>query len=267
MTGQAAKYVGRLKDKVVLIVGGTSGIGYAVAEAALEHNAIVIVAGSNSVKLEDAVTRLKSSYPSQSSGSRLSGITIDLADIENLETNVQSVLQFAANGAKINHLVVTAADMMPPPPSLAEITVHSLERTSCIRYMAPLIFAKHLPKSMDQSSENSITLTSGAHGHKPDPGWSAITGYLGAVETMMKGLAVDLKPLRVNVVSPGAVITEVVREMLDEHYDMAIQMAKEKSLVGSAGMPESVAQAYLYLMKDPFVTGTVLETNGGLLLA
>jgi NAD(P)-dependent dehydrogenase (short-subunit alcohol dehydrogenase family) len=266
MTGQAAKYVGRLKDKVVLIVGGTSGIGYAVAEAALEHNAIVIVAGSNSVKLENAVTRLKSSYPSQSSGSRLSGITIDLADIENLETNVQSVLQFAANGAKINHVVITAADMMPPPPSLAEITVHSLERTSRIRYTAPLIFAKHLPKFMDQVSENSVTLTSGAHGHKPDPGWSAMIGYLGAVETMMKGLAVDLKPLRVNVVSPGAVITEVVREMLDEHYDMAIEMAKEKSLVGSAGTPESVAQAYLYLMKDQFVTGTVLETNGGLLL-
>ncbi|KAK5798378.1 hypothetical protein VI817_004668 [Penicillium citrinum] len=120
---------------------------------------------------------------------------------------------------------------------------------------------------MNQVPENSVTLTSGAHRHKPDPGWSAMNGYLGAVETMMKGLAVDLKPLRVNVVSPGAVITEVVREMLGEHYDMAIQMAKEKSLVGGVGTPESVAQAYLYLMKDSFVTGTVLETNGGLYLA
>ncbi|KAJ5382498.1 Glucose/ribitol dehydrogenase [Penicillium concentricum] len=267
MTGQAGKYVGRLGDKVVLIVGGTSGIGYAVAEAALEHNAIVIIAGSNPVKLEQAVSRLKLSYPSQSSKTRLRGITIDLADAENLEENVQSVLRFAANGGKINHAIITAADMMPPPPPLTEITVQSLERSSRIRYTAPLIFAKYLPQFMDRVSENSLTLTSGAHGHKPDPGWSAITGYIGAVETMMKGLAVDLKPLRVNAVSPGAIITEVVREMLGPHYDMAIQMAKDKSLVGSAGTPESVAQAYLYLMKDQFVTGTVLETNGGLLLA
>ncbi|KAJ5221028.1 Glucose/ribitol dehydrogenase [Penicillium citrinum] len=242
MTGEAGKYTGWLKDTVVLIVGGTLGIGYAIASAALEHMQLC-------------------------SGSRLRGTTIDLADIENLEKNVQAVLQLAAEGVKINHFVVTAADMMPPPPPLAELNVHSLERTSCIRYIAPLIFAKHLPKYMNQVPENSVTLTSGAHGHKPDPGWSAMNGYLGAVETMMKGLAVDLKPLRVNVVSPGAVITEVVREMLGEHYDMAIQMAKEKSLVGGVGTPESVAQAYLYLMKDSFVTGTVLETNGGLYLA
>lgn len=227
----------------------------------------MVIAGSSSIKLEKAINKLKTSYPSQSSGSRLKGTTIDLADIENLEKNVQAVLQLAAEGVKINHFVVTAADMMPPPPPLAELNVHSLERTSCIRYIAPLIFAKHLPKYMNQVPENSVTLTSGAHGHKPDPGWSAMNGYLGAVETMMKGLAVDLKPLRVNVVSPGAVITEVVREMLGEHYDMAIQMAKEKSLVGGVGTPESVAQAYLYLMKDSFVTGTVLETNGGLYLA
>ncbi|OQE41349.1 hypothetical protein PENCOP_c005G05538 [Penicillium coprophilum] len=267
MTRQAEKYVGRLGDKVVLIVGGTSGIGYAVAEAALEHNAIVIVAGSNPDKLEQAIAKLKLSYPSQTSKTRLRGITIDLADAENMEENVQSLLRFAANGASINHVIITAADMMPPPPPLSEITVHSVERSGRIRYTAPLIIAKYLPQFMDQVSENSLTLTSGAHGHKPDPGWSAITGYIGAVETMMKALAVDLKPLRVNVVSPGAIITEVVREMLGPHYDMAIQMAKDKSLVGSAGTPESVAQAYLYLMKDQFVTGTVLETNGGLLLA
>ncbi|KAJ5715317.1 Glucose/ribitol dehydrogenase [Penicillium malachiteum] len=267
MTGQTGKYVGRLNNKVVLIVGGTSGIGYCIAEAALEHNAIVTVAGSNALKLERALSQLKSSYPSQTTGSQLRGVLIDLADAENLEANVQDVLRTAADGDKINHLIITAADMMPPPPPLAKITVHSLERTSTIRYTAPLIFAKYLPQFMDKDSGNSFTLTSGTHGHKPDPDWAPIAAYCGAVESMMKGLAIDLKPLRVNVVSPGAIMTEVVRDILGPHYDMAIQMAKEKSLVGGAGTPESVAQAYLYLMKDSFITGTVLETNGGMLLA
>lgn len=267
MTGQKGKYVGLLNNKVVLVVGGTSGIGYAVAEAALEHHAIVTVAGSNPSKLEKALSQLRSAYPAQTSGSRLKGAMIDLADGENMEKNVQYVLQSAADSDKINHVVITAADMMPPPPPLAKMTVHSLERTSTIRYTAPLIFAKYLPQFMDKASGNSFTLTSGSHGHKPDPDWAPIAAYCGAVESMMKGLAIDLKPLRVNVVSPGAIMTEVVREILGPHYDMAIQMAKEKSLVGGAGSPESVAQAYLYLMKDSFVTGTVLETNGGMLLA
>ncbi|KKK12910.1 hypothetical protein P175DRAFT_0428599 [Aspergillus ochraceoroseus IBT 24754] len=266
MAPVTAKYTGQLRDKRILIVGGTSGIGYSIAEAALEHHAVVTVVGSNPIKLKDAVSRLEKSYPSETAGGRVRGIACDLADSSNLEDNAQKILAFAAETSKINHIVITAADMTQPP-SLMEFTVEKVERTGTIRYMAPLMFAKHLPRFMDLSAANSLTLTSGAHAHKPDPGWTVISGYCGAVESMAKGLAIDLQPLRVNVVSPGAIMTDVVKDILGDAYDIAIKMAKEKSLVASAGTPENIAQAYLYLMKDQYVSGTVLESNGGMFLA
>ena len=268
MSTQSPKYVRQLCGQRILIIGGTSGIGYAVAEAALEHRALVTIVGSNPTKLEKAMTALKASYPLETeSEEALQGLTCDLADASQLDTNIQQVLKVAASDDGLNHVVITAADMTPPPPSLADITVESFQRTGTIRFLAPLIVAKHLSRFMKGSATNSLTLTSGAHARKPDPGWTAIAAYCGAVESMAKGLAIDLKPIRVNVVAPGAVLTEVVKDILGAGYDIAVQMARDKSLVGNAGSPENVAQAYLYLMKDAYNSGSVLETNGGMFLA
>jgi NAD(P)-dependent dehydrogenase (short-subunit alcohol dehydrogenase family) len=268
MTGPSAttKYTGQLIDKRVLIVGGTSGIGYAVAEAALEHGARVTIVGKQVPKLEKALAQLSATYPTQTAGSRLQGMARDLGDSPTVESSVQEILQLAAGSGKLQHLVITAADMTPPPP-VSEVTAEGLQRTTTIRLMAPLLFAKHLPGFMDCATASSMTLTSGAHAHKPDAGWSVIAAHCGAVESLMKGLAIDLRPLRVNAVAPGAIMTDVVKDILGPFYDQAIQLAKEKSLVASAGAPEQVAQAYLYLMKDTYVTGSVLESNGGMLLA
>ncbi|KAJ5130687.1 uncharacterized protein N7515_006726 [Penicillium bovifimosum] len=270
MTGSSApsatKYTGQLQDKRVLIVGGTSGIGYAVAEAALEHGAIVTIVGQHEPKLAKALSQLAASYPTQAQGDRLQGLARDLGDSTKADSSVQEILQLAAGPGKLHHLVITAADMTVPPP-LSKVTAERLQRTTAIRLIAPMLFAKYLPSFMDRTTASSMTLTSGAHARKPDEGWSVIAAHCGAVESLMKGLAIDLRPLRVNVVAPGAIMTDVVKDILGPFYDQAIKLAKEKSLVDSAGAPEQVAQAYIYLMKDSYVTGSVLESNGGMLLA
>lgn len=265
MIPKISKYIDQLNDKSVLIIGGTSGIGFAVAEGALEHNAVVTIAGSNSEKLKRAMTRLQAAYPAQTANGRLRSMSCDLSDADMLDPNITQLLKLAAGDGKINHVVFTAGEMAQPPP-LGDLTVDYIQRSGMIRFVAPLILAKHLPVYMERSKDNSLTLTSGAHTHKPDPGWTVITGYCGAVEAAMKGLAVDLKPLRVNVVSPGAVLTEVVRDILGDAFEKEVKAAAAKSTVGAVGSPEDVAQAYLYLMKDSYVSGTVLESNGGMML-
>ena len=254
----------QLQGSRVLVIGGTSGIGFAVSAAALDHGAIVTIVGSNANKLKNAITRLKTLYPSTGL-ENVTGVQCDLSNADTVEQDIVKALKLAAGNSKINHIVITAADMTAPP-SLEDLTVDALQRPGVIRLVAPMMVAKHLPNYMDKCPQSSLTLTSGAHCLRPDPGWTVISGYCGAVEAIMRGLAIDLKPLRVNVVAPGAVLTEAVKDILGDAYDDAVEMAKAKSTVGQTGAPESVAQAYIYLMKDCYASGSVLSTNGGMLL-
>jgi len=83
---------------------------------------------------------------------------------------------------------------------------------------------------------------------------------------MVRGLAVDLKPVRVNLVSPGAVETELWDSLSKEAREGYFKGLGTKMLTGKIGMPEDVAECYLWLMKDKNVTGTVVQTDGGALL-
>jgi NAD(P)-dependent dehydrogenase (short-subunit alcohol dehydrogenase family) len=86
------------------------------------------------------------------------------------------------------------------------------------------------------------------------------------VEGLTRGLALDLKPVRVNAVAPGAVNTELFGAFPKELVDGMFEMFKSKSTTGTVGRPEDLAESYIYLMKDQYVTGSVLESNGGSLL-
>jgi NAD(P)-dependent dehydrogenase (short-subunit alcohol dehydrogenase family) len=78
-----------------------------------------------------------------------------------------------------------------------------------VRTFGPLYAGKHAPRRMPQSAGSSITLTIGAVVRKPAKGWALIAAVMGATERLAKGLAVQLAPIRVNVVSPGFIRTEV----------------------------------------------------------
>lgn len=96
-----------------------------------------------------------------------------------------------------------------------------------------------------------------------------IAGYAGGLQAMTRNLAFDLKPIRVNLVSPGAVETELWDLVTsgDEKAKQAMFDAVAKSVpTGRIAQPEDVAEAYLFLMKDPNVTGTVVDSNSGALL-
>lgn len=101
----------------------------------------------------------------------------------------------------------------------------------------------------------------------PSLKWSMVAGFATGLHGLTRNLALDLKPIRVNLVSPGVVETE----LWDSSFD---QEAKKKHLEGIAeslptgrvAQPADVAEAYLFLMKDPSVTGTVVDSNSGALL-
>jgi len=263
MSLSTTKYTSKLHSARVLILGGTSGIGFCVAEASLEHGAHVCISGSKPSKLSGAISRLQSSYPKLAS--HVSGYVCDLSQLPSLEANLDALLKIAVGDGKIDHVVFTAGDALKIVP-VAEAAVESIQQTGTVRFMGSLMLAKLAPTYMSPGPRSSITLTGGSNSHRPIKGWSVIAAWGSGLEGMARGLAVDLAPLRVNLISPGAVYTELFGDIPKERLEGVLQRFKDGSLVGQVGTPENVAEAYLYAMKDQNLTGTIIQSDGGRLL-
>jgi NAD(P)-dependent dehydrogenase (short-subunit alcohol dehydrogenase family) len=259
MASPSYKFIHKLQGKRVLIFGGTSGIGYAVAEGCIEHGSAVIISGSNAAKLQTTVERLKSSYPSLPS-SQVTTHACDLSNKETLESSIQALLSTITDGGKnkLNHVVFTAGD----PRTLTTVSnfsVENFEKNQIVRNLAPLAIAKYLPQYLDKSPDSSYTLTSGFIATKPPPGFGLIAASGGFIEGMCRGLAVDMAPVRVNAVAPGVIKTEVLKGLPEQALTGLTNATTGKRL----GRPEDIAEAYLYCMKDGFVTGSIIHSNGG----
>ncbi|KAL4803025.1 hypothetical protein BDV18DRAFT_146126 [Aspergillus unguis] len=281
--------INKLHNTRVLLIGGTSGVGFAVARASLEHGASVILASSNENKVQDAVSRLKSLYPDEPYVSRVAGKKCDLGNEENVESQIVELFEFATrpelfpaaadikkNGGDqegkavpIDHIVFTAGTfpgtLHPTDPGVDAAYLRSL---NTIRYIGGALVAKHAPAYMSSpsSASNSITYTSGGMIVRPGlrEGASLAVGMIGAIEGLTRGLAVDLKPTRVNIVSLGPVRTELLEKL--GGGDEKVLGAFEKNMVLGMGRPEDAAEAYLGLMRDGNATGQVIRSDGGFTL-
>ncbi|KAJ5682919.1 hypothetical protein N7462_006084 [Penicillium macrosclerotiorum] len=248
----------KLANKNILLIGGTSGIGFAVAKEALAEGANVTISSSSEKRVSEAVIALQSSTSARASLVR--SYVADLSVKDLLEKTIEQLLQYAAQPSSIDHIVFTAGDV-PPLVPLSESSFEDFDAFLPVRFYGAMAVGKYAPKYMTATKSSSITLTTGTQSKKPT-GWvqPAITG---AIDGLMKGLAFTLSPVRVNAVSPGFILTELVERLPKEMKEGAVEKYKRKSLTRDIGYPEDTAQAYLYLMKDYFVTGSTVATNGG----
>lgn len=260
-----SKYTSKLSSSNVLIIGGSSGIGFCVAEASLEHGAHICISSSNSERVQRAVSLLQERYPSYKAN--VHGLTVDLSDAEKLEGELKGLCDGAVEkfgGQKMDHVVFTAGDGLAMIP-LRDMNIRNIIQAGTVRFFAPLLLAKFLPDYVNNSYKSSYIITTGAVSEKPIADWSVIGSYAGGHHSMVRGLALSLKPIRVNGVSPGAVDTELWR-MSEEEKERMMNSLAEKMATGRAGRPEDVAESYLGLMKDWNIDGSMISTNGGSLI-
>lgn len=182
-----------------------------------------------------------------------------MGDQASLESNVEQLFQKAG---KLNHVVFTAGDSLAMMP-LEEATLEKTIQAGMVRYFAPLMVAKQAAKVLDKSPTSSITLTTGSVSEKPIPNWSVIVGFATALQGTTRGLALDLKPIRVNLVSPGAVETSLWDGIPEDKRQEMFKAFGDKMATGKIGQVEDVAEAFLYSMKDKNLTGSMISTNGG----
>ncbi|KAF2018269.1 NAD(P)-binding protein, partial [Aaosphaeria arxii CBS 175.79] len=260
----------RLKDARVLVFGGTSGIGFAVANMAVSNGAYVTISGSNQPKVDEKISKLRSFYP-ELPAERVSGIAVELLDLSNLEANLETLFEKVTDkgSKKIDHIAFTAGDV-PSIPKIEEMDIDSAMHGFKIRFLCPAMIAKFLAlgKYMSKDPSSSFTITGGALSKKPAPGRSLATGWAASVEGLTRGLAVDLSPIRVNVVVPGTIHTEILQRITANGGQKALDNLRMNSgLLKTLGQPEDTAEAYGWIMKDRFVTGSEANTDGGRLLA
>ncbi|CAE7014923.1 hypothetical protein CFE70_002592 [Pyrenophora teres f. teres 0-1] len=257
------KYTNKLTGSRVLIIGGSSGIGFTVAEACIEHGALVTISSSNPERFSKAVARLQESYPSAKD--RIWGLKVDLGNQETLEEELKGLFEKTVEtmgGEKLDHVVYTAGDALAPT-GLADMSIQTIQRAGTVRFFAPLLLAKHIPTYLHARPTSSYILTTGVVAEKPMPNWSVIASYAGAAYSMVRGLALDLKPIRVNGVSPGAVDTEIWDGYGPEVKAKILESMGAKMATGKVGRPEDVAESYLGLLKDGNVDGVVVRSDGG----
>lgn len=236
-----------LDGQRIVILGGTSGIGFATAQAAAQEGASIVIASSR----RESVDRARAALPKGTEG-----LAVDLSD----ETAIAGL--FATLGA-FDHLVYTAGENLELG-ALNAMSLDGARRFWNVRYWGAVTAAKYASPHIRPGG--SIVLTTGIANLRPRKGWTVAAGICGAMEAFTRALAVELAPVRVNAVSPGVVRTPLWGAMSEADREAMYKSVGMALPVGRVGNAEDVAKTYLYLMHEDFSTGQVIVVDGGAVL-
>jgi NAD(P)-dependent dehydrogenase (short-subunit alcohol dehydrogenase family) len=236
-----------LEGKTVIILGGSSGLGFATAQAAAQDGAKVVIVSGNQSRIDEALKSLPENC---------SGHAVDLSQEENIKQFFNSVDAF-------DHLVYTAGE---------NLTLHNINETNIeeartffnLRYWGAFTAVKYAAKKI--KSGGSINLTGGTASPRPGAGWGIAASICAAMEGFTRAMAVELAPVRVNLVAPGVVKTNLWNSMSEEDRNNLYTSVGESLPVKRVGEASDIAQAFLYTMKQQYGTGQVIYVDGGSLL-
>ncbi|MFJ8961651.1 SDR family oxidoreductase [Lentzea sp. NPDC102401] len=219
-----------LDGQRIAVLGGSSGIGLATAKAAQQAGAEVTIV-------------------SRKPPAGFAAHPTDLADPAAITEAFDTI-------GEIDHLVYTAGE------PLELMTLNDFDRDRARSFFGLRYFSV-LDAVRAARVTTSITLTTGIAKDRPGPGWAVAASICGAVEALTKALAIELAPLRVNAVSPGVVRSPLWGPDAEQLY---LDVGKTLPLQ-RVGEVEEIAHAYLYLMTQPWATGTILTVDGGTTIA
>jgi len=236
-----------LQQKRVVVVGGSSGIGLAVAEQAASRGAKVVIVSSTAERVQKAVAGI---------GGEAQGQAVDVSD-------EGAVASFFAELGAFDHLVFTAGDSLLLH-DLASTDLQQARRAFELRYWAALAAVKYGSPYLRKGG--SVVLTTGIAGQRPQKGWVIAASVCGTIEALTRALAVELTPIRVNAVSPGVVRTNLWQTMSASERERLYESVGKSLPVGRVGEASDIAQAYLFLMQEGFATGQTVVVDGGTVL-
>ncbi|MEV4106864.1 SDR family oxidoreductase [Nonomuraea sp. NPDC049695] len=228
----------------VVIVGGTSGIGLGTAARLAAGGAEVFVTGRSEERLEAALKQL---------GDQASGEVIDARDSGAMKALFERL-------GTVDHVIITVTGRGGAGP-LSSLTGDAITGAVQNKLVPHLLTAQAALAAL--SPGGSITFVTAASAGAALAGVSVLAAVNGAIEAAVPGLAVELAPIRVNAVSPGVIDTDWWSGLGDEARAAFLAGTAASLPVGRVGTPEDVAVTIEYVVRNSFVTGTVLTVDGG----
>jgi len=227
----------------VVVIGGSSGIGLATARLALDAGARVTIAGRDEDRLAAAVEQL---------GGAVMGVAADVADED-------AVASLFASVGNVDHVATFAGTHVAG--TIADVDTETLRGPVGNRFWGPLFVCKHAPPAM--AGSGSITICTGAGVGRPRAGGAIVSAAAGGSEVLAKAMALELSPIRVNVLRPGIVDTPLFDRMAGDRRDEVLATQAKRIPAGRVARAEEIAHAALFLMTNDYVTGETLTIDGG----
>lgn len=232
-----------LAGKKVVVVGGSSGIGFSTAELAKSDGAEVIIASHNPNRLNAAAAKL--------------GVTAIAADV----TSDDSIASLFKKCGPVDHVVLTAAQLRTGP--FKTVAMEDVRATMESKFWG----AWRVARSADISAGGSLTLVTGFLSVRPRPNSAIVGAANGALESLARSLALELAPVRVNAVSPGIIDTPIRAAMPEQARKDMLAKTAAALPVGRVGTGEDIARQILAFMTIGFATGSIVYLDGGALVA
>jgi NAD(P)-dependent dehydrogenase (short-subunit alcohol dehydrogenase family) len=230
-----------LQGQTVVVIGGSAGIGLETARQAHAAGATVILTGRDAGRLEKAAAE------------------VGAASVAAFDANDSAALEsfFAGLDAPIDHVMVTAGG--PYYAALADIDFDEA-RLALQEHPMLMIgvarFAKVRPGG-------SLLFMSGTGGKRPGIGMGIISAMTAALPALAASLALEIAPVRINVIAAGFVDTPLSATLLGDRLDDRRTELRETLPIGRVVQPDDVAALALHLMANPVLTGATYDIDGG----
>lgn len=243
----------RFKDKVVVITGGSRGIGLATAERFLQEGARVILTASTEATAARAAERLQVAYPDAA----VEGISPNLASLDSVRAAFQEV--FTRYG-RIDILINNAGISESTP--FTEYTEETFDRVMGLNVKGVFNASRAVVPFMESQGAGVILSTSSMVSIYGQPGGVAYPASKFAVNGLTVSLARELGPkgIRVNAVAPGITETDMMKAVPQEVLEPLVRQIPLRRL----GQPEDIANAFVFLASDEasYITGVILSVDG-----
>lgn len=245
--------MGRFDGKVAVVTGGTSGIGLASAQQFVKEGAYVFITGRRQRELDEAVKQI---------GKNVTGVRGDISKSEDLDILFETVKR------EKGHLDILFANaglgsFLP----LGEITEAQYYKTFDVNVKGT-IFTVQKALALFPNKRGSIILTGSTAGSTGMPAFSIYGASKAAIRQLVRSWILDMRgtEIRINILSPGTIVTPAYDELFGSELDHVLEQAKNDIPLGRVGQVEEISNAVMFLASNEssYMNGVELFVDGGI---